>query len=51
MEGSLSAGKSVIETNKGQITEVIRDGKDGYVCKNLNEMIKATKNLKKIDYI
>ena len=51
MAEALSTGTPIIGTNRGSIPEIITDGKDGFLCNNLEEMIKATKKLNKIDPI
>ena len=50
MAEALSAGTPVIGSNKGSIPEIITDGKDGFVCNTLQEMIKATEKLNVINY-
>jgi len=48
MAESMGCGTPVIAFDRGSAREVIKDGKTGFVVKNINEMIKA---IKKIDEI
>jgi len=45
---SMACGTPVIAFDRGSVREVIKNGKTGFVVKNINEMIKA---IKKIDQI
>jgi glycosyltransferase involved in cell wall biosynthesis len=46
---AMACGTPVIAFNKGSAPEVIRDGKTGFLVKNLNEMTKRIKEIEKID--
>lgn len=46
---SMACGTPVIAFDRGSAREVIQDGKTGFVVKNVEEMIKAIKNIDKID--
>ena len=45
---SMACGTPVIAFNRGSAKEVIKDGKTGFVVKNISEMVKA---IRKIDQI
>jgi glycosyltransferase involved in cell wall biosynthesis len=46
---AMACGTPVIGFNKGSVSEVIKDGKTGFVVKDDKKMIKAIKNIDKID--
>ncbi len=46
---SMACGCPVIGFDQGSIPEVIRNGKSGFVVKNLSQMIKAVKNVSSIN--
>ncbi len=46
---AMACGTPVIGFNKGSVSEVIKDGKTGFIVKDDKEMIKAIKNIDKID--
>ncbi|MCK4525698.1 MAG: glycosyltransferase family 4 protein, partial [Candidatus Andersenbacteria bacterium] len=46
---AMACGTPVIGFNKGSVAEVIKDGKTGFVVKDDKKMIKAIKNIDKID--
>jgi len=45
---SMAAGTPVIAFDRGSAKEVIKDGKTGFLVKNIEEMIKAIKKINKI---
>jgi len=45
---SMAAGTPVIAFDRGSAREVIKDGKTGFLVKNIEEMIKAIKKINKI---
>lgn len=47
----LSCGTPVIASNDGGIPESIIDGKVGFICQDVNEMIEALKKIDKIDHM
>ena len=49
MTEAMATGTPVIGFKKGSVPEVIKNGKTGFVVKNDKEMIKAIKNIDKID--
>ena len=49
MAEAMATGTPVIGFKKGSVPEVIKNGKTGFVVKNDKEMIKAIKNINKID--
>jgi glycosyltransferase involved in cell wall biosynthesis len=49
MAESMACGTPVVAYNRGSIPEIIRNGKNGFVVKNLKEMIVAIKNIGKIN--
>ena len=49
MTESMACGTPVIAYNRGSVPEIIKNGKNGFISKNLKEMIVAIKNIKKID--
>jgi len=49
MAESQACGTPVIAFDRGSAREVIKDGKTGFVVKNIEEMIKAIKKIDKID--
>lgn len=49
MAESQACGTPVIVFDRGSAKEVVKHGKTGFVVKNTNEMIKAIKNIDKID--
>jgi glycosyltransferase involved in cell wall biosynthesis len=46
---ALATGTPVIAYPNGAVTEIIEDGKNGFLVNNVNEMKKAMKNINKID--
>ncbi len=46
---AMACGTPVIAYPNGAVAEVIKDGKTGFIVKNVNEMTKAIKNINKID--
>ena len=46
---AMACGTPVIGFNKGSVSEVIKDGKTGFVVKDDKEMVKAIKNIDKIN--
>ncbi len=46
---AMACGTPVIGFNKGSVSEVIKDGKTGFVVKNDKGMVKAIKNIDKIN--
>lgn len=46
---AMSCGSPVVAFNKGSMSEIIQDGKNGYIRGNISEMIDAIKNIYKID--
>ncbi|MCK5466144.1 glycosyltransferase family 4 protein [Candidatus Parcubacteria bacterium] len=49
MTEAMATGTPVIGFKKGSVPEVIKNGKTGFVVKNDKEMIKAIRNIDKID--
>ena len=46
---SMACGTPVIAFDRGSAQEVVKDGKTGFVVKNVNEMVKAIKKINQID--
>jgi glycosyltransferase involved in cell wall biosynthesis len=46
---SLGAGTPVIALRRGSVSEVIEDGVTGFICDNVDEMVKATARIGEID--
>lgn len=46
---AMACGTPVIAFKRGSVSEIIKHGKTGFVVKNKGEMIKAVKNIGKID--
>lgn len=49
MVESLACGTPVIGFNRGAVKEIVKDGINGFVCDNSDEMASAVKKLSKID--
>ena len=49
MTEAMACGTPVIGFNKGSVSEVIKDGKTGFIVKDDKKMIQAIKNIDKID--
>ena len=49
MTESMACGTPVIAFNRGSVKEIVKDGKTGFVVKNINEMVKAMKKIDKIN--
>jgi len=49
MAEALACGTPVIAFNRGAAPEIVEDGKNGFIVKNLNGMKKAIFNIEKID--
>jgi glycosyltransferase involved in cell wall biosynthesis len=45
---SLACGTPVISTPRGALPEIVREGKDGYLCQSVDEMAGAVKRLSSI---
>ncbi len=48
MVEAMACGTPVIAFKMGSVPEVVKDGKTGFVVKNINEAVKAVKNIDKI---
>ncbi|MCK4918989.1 MAG: glycosyltransferase family 4 protein [Candidatus Pacebacteria bacterium] len=48
MAEAMACGTPVVGFNKGSVSEIIKNGKTGFVAKNEKEMIQAIKNIEKI---
>ncbi len=46
---SMACGTPVVAFSKGSMPEIIQSGKNGYLAKNIPEMIEAVKNIDNID--
>jgi len=46
---AMACGTPVIAFNRGSVSEVVKNGKTGFVVKNLNQMVKAIKKINKIN--
>jgi len=46
---ALACGTPVIAINRGSMSEILVDGKIGYLCRNVSEMIKRVSDIDKID--
>lgn len=46
---TMACGTPVIAFNRGSAPEIIKDGKTGFLVKNLNQMVKKIKEIEKID--
>jgi glycosyltransferase involved in cell wall biosynthesis len=46
---SLAAGTPVIALRRGSVPEVIDDGVTGFVCDDVDEMVKATERVSELD--
>lgn len=46
---AMAVGCIPIALNDGALSEIIENGKSGFICNNLDEMVDAVKNLDKID--
>jgi glycosyltransferase involved in cell wall biosynthesis len=46
---SLAAGTPVIALRRGSVPEVIDDGVTGFICDDVNQMVRATKRIAEID--
>jgi len=46
---AMACGTPVIAFNKGSASEIIKDGKTGFLVDNLNEMVKKIKEIEKIN--
>ncbi len=46
---ALACGTPVISINRGSIPEILVDGKTGYLCNNIRQMIKRVSDIDKID--
>lgn len=49
MTEAMACGTPVIALRRGSVPEVIVDGKTGFICDHIDEMIKAVGNIKSID--
>jgi len=49
MAESMACGTPVIAFNRGSVPEVIKDGKTGFIVKNINEAVRAIKKIDQID--
>lgn len=49
MPESLACGTPVIATRMGSVPEVIKDGKTGFICDSVAEMVQAVHNVEEID--
>ncbi|KPJ57385.1 hypothetical protein AMJ49_02130 [Parcubacteria bacterium DG_74_2] len=48
MAEAMACGTPVVAFNRGSVPEVVKDGKTGFVVKNIKEAVKAIKNIDKI---
>ncbi|MBW6441140.1 glycosyltransferase family 4 protein [Patescibacteria group bacterium] len=48
MTEAMACGTPVIAFNRGSVSEVVKDGKTGFITKNENDMIEAIKNINQI---
>jgi len=46
---ALACGTPVIANNRGSVSEIIQNGKTGFIVKNINEAVKAIHNIDQID--
>jgi len=46
---AMACGTPVIAYSNGAVPEVVKDKKTGFIVKNVNEMVRAIKNINKID--
>ncbi len=46
---SLACGTPIITTNMGAMSEIIQHGKTGFLCSNMDELLKGIDNIKTID--
>ena len=46
---AMACGTPVIAFDRGSAREVVKDGKTGFIVKNVNEMVKAIKKIDQID--
>lgn len=46
---AMACGTPVIAFDRGSVKEIVKDGKTGFVVKNINEMINAVKKIDQID--
>ncbi len=49
MTEAMACGTPVIAYDRGSVSEIVKEGKTGYVVKSINGMIKAMKEIDKID--
>lgn len=48
MVEAMACGTPVIAFNKGSVPEIVKNGKTGFVVKNIQEAVRAVKNIEKI---
>jgi len=46
---TMACGTPVITFNRGSVPEIIKDGKTGFIAKNMNEAVRVVKNIDKIE--
>jgi glycosyltransferase involved in cell wall biosynthesis len=46
---AMACGTPVIALNKGSMSELIEDGKNGYLCNNIEEMVQAVERADRLD--
>ncbi len=46
---ALACGTPVIANKRGSVSEIIQNGKTGFIVKNINEAVKAIRNIDQID--
>ena len=46
---AMACGTPVIAFNRGSVSEIIENGKNGFIVKNITEAVKAIKNINKIN--
>jgi glycosyltransferase involved in cell wall biosynthesis len=51
MAESLACGTPVIAMNRGAVPEVLRNGLSGFVCRSIDEMIRAVPRIVGIDRV
>lgn len=51
MAESMACGTPVIAFNRGSVPEIVKDGKTGFVVKNIPEMVKAMKEIDQINRV